>query len=257
MMEKLAKKNQSVDKMFQIIEVMAESKGPMRLQDISKGVQYPASTVLRMLSTLIDLGYVYQDKETSKYFLSLKFCMIGEAVRSQFNIRDVVYPYLAELSEICQESSCLAIEQDMMVVYLDVVQDHDKMLKTLQRIGKAAPMHSTGVGKLLLLNYNNSQLEELVKQKGLLKLTDKTLADLPSLKEELNSVRNQGYALDDEECEVGARCVAAPIRDYTEKVIAAISVSGPTSRITSEKMEGIIQAVLDISGRISKKLGYK
>lgn len=256
MKEKLTKKNQSVDKMFQIIEVMSENKGAMRLQDISKAVQYPASTTLRMITSLIELGYAYQDMETLKYSLSLKFCQIGELVRSQFSIREVIRPYLVELSERCQESCCFAIEQDMMVVYLDAVEGPDKILRTLQRIGKSAPMHSTGIGKLMLLNYNDLHLSNLIQQKGLMKLTDKTLTDIDSLRIELDKIKKQGYAFDNEECEIGARCVAAPIMDYTGKIIAGISVSGPTSRITWDKIEIILEIITDISRRISKKLGY-
>lgn len=256
MKEKLTKKNQSVEKVFQIIEAMADSKGPMRLQDISKKVKYPASTVLRMLSSIIELGYVYQDKETSKYSLSLKFCKIGESVRSQFSISEIVHPYLVELSERCQESACFAIEQDMMAIYLDAVEGPNNMLKTLQRIGRSAPLHSTGVGKLMLLNYDDNKLSELVKQKGLIKLTDKTFTTLESLKAELEVIRKQGYAFDNEECEIGARCVAAPIRDYTGKVIAGISVSGPISRITWEKVDTIIKVITEISETISQKLAF-
>jgi Transcriptional regulator len=255
--EKLTKKNQSVDKMFQIIEVLAGSKGSMRLQDISKAVQYPASTVLRMLNTLVELGYAYQISETSKYSLSLKFCEIGESVYSQFNLREFIHPYLQELSERCQEAACFAIEQDMMAVYLDAVEGPDKILKTLQRIGKSAPMHSTGVGKLMLLNYSDTKLAELVRQKGLIRLTDKTFTDIDSLKEELEKIRDQGYAYDNEECELGVRCIAAPIRDYTGRVKAGISVSGSTGRITLEKAELIINIITEISARVSKKLGYK
>lgn len=256
MKEKLTKKNQSVEKIFQIIEAMAESSGPVRLQDLSQKVQYPASTTLRMLNTLLSYGYVNQDVETSKYSLSMKFCKIGEAVKSQFSIRDLIRPYLHELSEKCQESACLAIEQDMTVVYIDVVEGPDKMLRTMQRIGKSAPLHSTGVGKLMLVNYSQDQLEAFVQKRGLEPLTEKTITSLEALRKELDKVKTNGIALDDEECETGARCVAAPIRDYTGKVVAGISVSGPTSRITMERVVHIKGIILGIAGRASNKLGF-
>ncbi|MDP4088782.1 MAG: IclR family transcriptional regulator [Bacillota bacterium] len=257
MKEKVTKKNQSVAKMFEIIEAMAGSKGPMRLQDISIEVNYPASTVLRMLSSLMENGYVTQNPETSKYSLSLKFCKIGEAVKSQFSIREVVRPFLEELSERCHESACLAIEHDMTVVYLDVVEGQDKMLRTLQRIGKNAPLHSTGIGKLLLLNYDSAALDNFIRVKGLQQLTCNTLTTKEALLDELDKVRNLGYAFDNEECELGAKCIAAPIRDYSGKVISGISVSGPISRMNSENSKNIIQNLLEISDSISDKLGYK
>ena len=256
MKEKISKKNQSVEKAFQIIEVMAKNPGPMRLMDIAKGVQLPASTVLRFMSTLTSCGYIGQNPETSKYFLTVKLANIGNKVISQLSIRDVIRPFLMELSEKCHESVCLAIEDDMMAVYIDVVEGPDKMLRTLQRIGKSAPLHSTGVGKLLLLNYDEIRLETLLNIKGFSMLTNKTITTLEALMNELEKIKKQGFAIDDEECELGARCVAAPIRDFSGKVIACISVSGPTSRITWEKVDSIKEIIIDISNRISNTLGY-
>ena len=256
MKEKLSKKNQSVEKVFQIIEIMAKNKGPMRLQDISIKVEMPASTVMRLLNTLMLYNYANQDSETLKYSLSLKFCQISDSIHSQFSIRDVVRPYLLELSEKCQESACLAIEEGMMVLYIDAVDGPDKMLRTMQRIGKIAPLHSTGVGKLLLLNYDEEKLKVLTEQKGLVQLTKNTVSSLEQLKEELKIVNSLGYAFDNEECELGAKCIAAPIRDYTGKVIACISVSGPVSRITPNKTLLITHILLDISLKLSRKLGH-
>jgi IclR family KDG regulon transcriptional repressor len=254
--DKLFTKNQSVEKVFQIIEIMAKDNGPMRLQDISLKVKMPASTVMRLLNTLMLDKYVNQNSETLRYSLSLKFCQISDSIHSQFSIRDVVRPYLLELSEKCQESACLAIEEDMMLVYIDVAEGPDKMLRTMQRIGKSAPLHSTGIGKLLLLNYDDEKLKVLSEKKGLTQLTKNTITSIKPLKEELKNIASLGYAFDKEECEVGAKCIAAPIRDYTGKVIAGISVSGPISRITPKKIQFIVNILTDISVKISKKLGY-
>lgn len=256
MKNRLTERNQSVEKTLQIIETMAENRGPMRLSDISSKVRYPASTVLRMLNALISLGYVKQDADTSKYLLTMKFCRIGELIKSQYSIRDIVRPYLEELARRCQESSCLAIEDDMTVVYIDVVDGPDKILRTLQRIGKMAPMHCTGVGKLLLLNYSEEQLKSLVERKGLPKLTENTITTLHDLGEELKKIRMQGYALDNEECEIGARCVAAPIRDYTGRIVACMSISGPATRITMEKIENVKDIIIEVSNLASLELGF-
>src|SRR5450830_89049 len=125
--EKLSKKNQSVEKVFQIIEIMARDKGPMRLRDISLKLQLPASTVLSLLNTLLTYNYVNQNSETLKYSLSMKFCQIGDLIHSQSSIRDIIKPYLIELSKKSQESTCLAIEEDMMAVYIDTMEGSDKM----------------------------------------------------------------------------------------------------------------------------------
>lgn len=256
MEEKRTKKNLSVAKMFHIIEVMAKNRGPMRLQDISRQVGYPPSTVLRMLTSLISIQYIHQDPETLRYALSFKFCRIGDAVRSQFGIQEIVRPYLLELSEKCRESACLAVEQDMAVIYIDTVEGPDNTLRALQRIGKVAPMHSTGVGKLLLTNYEPAALDTLIRLKGLQPLTSKTITTRDGLLAELQKVRNQGFAMDDEECELGVRCVAAPIRDYTGQVVAGVSISGPTSRINEERIRMMIDNVLATAAQITNYLGY-
>lgn len=257
MQKKLAKTNQSVEKTLQIIEIMAESREPLRLQDIALKVEMPASTVLRLINTLVLSGYANQDSVTLRYSLSLKFMLIGGLVSSQISIRDLAHPYLIELSKKCKESVCLAIEQDMEVVYLDVIDGPDGILKITQRIGKVAPLHSTAVGKIMMLNYDSKQLNQLIALKGLQELTPNTISNKESIIKELEKIKTQGYALDDEECELGARCISAGIRDYTGKYIAGISVSGPTTRMSMEYIDIIKPIVMDTAKKISELLAYK
>ena len=131
------------------------------------------------------------------------------------------------------------------------------MLQTLSRIGRIAPMHSTGVGKIFLTQYSDTKLDELVKKRGLAKLTEKTITSLPELKAEIEKVRKQGYAFDEEECEIGVRCVAVPIKEYSGKIVAAMSISAPITRLTYERTNEIIKYLLDLSAQASAELGYK
>ena len=257
MQKKLAKTNQSVEKTLQIIEIMAESREPLRLQDIALKVEMPASTVLRLVNTLVSCGYANQDSITLRYSLSLKFMLIGGLVSSQTSIRDLAHPYLFELSKKCKESVCLAIEQDMEVVYLDVIDGPDGILKITQRIGKVAPLHSTAVGKIMMLNLDPKQLNQLIALKGLQVLTPNTITHKEALIKELEKIKVQGYALDDEECELGARCISAGIKDYTGKYIAGISVSGPTTRMSMEYIDIIKYIVMDTAKTISGLLAFK
>ena len=257
MPQKLAKINQSVEKALQIIELMAQSREPLRLRDISLKVEMPASTTLRLINTLTTLGYANQDPNTLRYSLSLKFMHIGSLVSSQTSIRDIAHPYLVELSRKCKESVCLAIEQDMDVVYIDVIDGPDGMLKITQRIGKLAPIHSTGVGKLMLLNYDLKQLNNMIAIKDLVALTPNTITTKEELLNELEKVKIQGYALDDEECELGARCLSVGIKDYTGKNVAGISVSGPITRMSMDYIETIKNTVIDTAKKVSELLAYK
>lgn len=257
MQKKLAKINQSVEKVFQIIEIMAESGERLRLQDIAMKADMPASTALRLVNTLVNCGYAHQDPDTLKYYLSLKFMLIGSYVSSQTSIRDIAHPYLRELSKKCKESVCLALDQDMEVVYIDVIDGPHGMLKITQRIGKAAPLHSTAVGKILLLNYDSEQLNQFIELKGLEALTPNTVTSKEELEKELREIELQGYAIDDEECELGARCISVGIKDYSGKYIAGISVSGPTTRMTKEYINIIKGTVIDTAKTISRLLAYK
>ena len=257
MAERMTGSNQSLEKGLRIIEFMAEHKKPVRLQDISKALNFAPSTMLRFLTSLENMKYVKQDPDTLRYALTLKISKIGSMVSSSNRIRDIVHPYLVELSDLVQEYSCLAIEENNRVVYVDVVSGPANTLRVMQRIGKEAPLHCTGVGKLLLLNYDADKLNRITEQLGMEKLTYNTIETLPALRNELDKVRKQNFAVDDEECEIGARCVAAAIRDYTGQVIAAISVSGPVARMTMQKIEDVKQHVKNTAQEISEALGYE
>lgn len=256
MRERLTSTNQSIEKALNLIEILAQQKGFMRLQDISIAAEIPASTALRLLNTLIKYNYVYQDPDSLKYTLTLKFAQIGSLVRSQFSISEIARPYLQALAVHCGEAVCLAIEQDMEVVYIDVVDGPDSMLKTLQRIGKRAPMHSTGVGKLMMTNYDQEKLELYIDRTHLAPLTQNTITTRDLLLEELSRIDQQNYSLDNEECEIGARCIASPVRDYSGRVIASISVSGPSIRMTMEKIDKIKAEVIATAFKISHLYGY-
>lgn len=255
-MEKKALSNQSIIKAFSIVELLASRHEDMRLQDIALQAGIPASTALRILNTMMRLGYVSQSTQSSQYRLSLKFSQISEAVNSRFDLRGLIHPYLISLSEASRESTCLAVEQDMTVVYIDVVSGQDSMIKTMQYIGKSAPMHCTGVGKLLLTNFSDEKLEEYILTKKLLPFTPNTITTREQLIRELSDIVERGYSLDDEECELGARCIAAPIRNFTGKVVACISVSGPTIRMNMKQVDHIKPIIVEIASQASQAMAY-
>jgi len=245
------KSNFSAAKVLQIIEVMAEEVSPVRLKDIAEKLQMPTATVLRFLKTLIEAGYVNKDPESSRYLLTYKVLKVGEQVRSNTNLREVARPYLVDLISKVGESGCLAIEVEQMAVYIDAVEGPDRMLRTLQRIGRSAPMHSTGVGKNLLLNYSANEISQLVEKKGLPQLTPNTITSLNELLRTLQRVKNEGIAFDNEECEIGVKCIAAPVYDFEKKVIASISISAPTARLQGNYEEMIIRHLKNTAAEIS------
>ena len=250
------KGNQSLFKALQIIEVMAGNKAPMRLLDISKAVSISPSTVLRFLNTFKEMNYVNQDPVSLNYFPTMKFQMIANQVNSQLKIRDITHPFLQEISQKTGEFSSLAVLEDMEVIYIDYADGSNSTYKSLMRIGKNAPAHSTGVGKCLLLNFTEPDIDILISEKGLIKLTEKTITTKEGLLKELESVRKYGVAYDDEECEPNFKCIAVPLRNYSGSVIASMSVSTPIARLTGTKEDYILELLKDASRKISSTMGY-
>ncbi len=249
--------NQSATKTLTVIEYLASCDNePQRLHDIADGLSMNASTVFRFLQALIDNGYVQQDPASARYSLTTKICAVAHRVSSNIHLYDLALPIMKRLAGEFMESVCLAIEQDMTVVYIGVIQGPGQMLRTMQFIGNQAPMHCTGVGKLLLLNYSEKDMDALITRKGLPSFTLNTITSKEALLVELAQARQLGYAFDNEECEIGARCIAVPARDYTRKIVAALSVTGPIFRMTNDKLMSKLDVLVQAGAELSHALGY-
>jgi len=148
------------------------------------------------------------------------------------------------------------VEQDYTVVYVHVADGPGQMLRTTQRIGSQAPMHCTGVGKVILSEFPESRIDEMIRLKGLTRYTSNTLVTKEMLLNELQLIRKRGYGYDNEECELGARCIAFPLRDYSGKIIAALSVTGPLGRMTDDFINSCFRTILETVQDISYQLGY-
>ena len=249
--------NRSTEKALAIIELLAQSRDPMRLRDISTALELNASTTLRFLAALQSCGYVAQEKDTARYYLTYKISRIANQHNSKTELQTITHPYLVDLSQRFHEGVCVSVEPDTTMVYIDVATGPDQTLMSMQHIGNVSPMHCTGNGKLLLLNYTPEQLDRLIRVKGLPRLTEHTITTRQALLEELERVRAEGFAYDNEECETGVRCVACPIRDYTGTIVAGISVTGPVTRMTDETIRRIQGRLAEAAGRISQALGYQ
>jgi DNA-binding IclR family transcriptional regulator len=251
------KKNQSLRKALQILEDLTTIPTPARLQDIARSLNMPQSTVLRFINTYVDFGYVAQDPATSCYYLTLKLSELGLRVKGHFPFQSSLKKYIKDISTTFKEASSLCVEQNMHMVYIATEEGPAHMLQTLQRIGRIAPMHATGVGKVHLMNYTDDQFDMLERQCGLPSYTEHTITTLPALKAEIAHVRAQGYALDNEECEKGVRCIAVPVQDFSGKVVAGLSLSAPVSRLDEHKTQVIIAYLKQVGIMASKELGYE
>lgn len=256
MTAKASKSNMSVQKTIRLIEIMAMSPEPLRLSDLAAQADMPASTTLRMVNTLVDCGYAYQEEGSlQRYGLTMRFLQIGQMIAGHFSIRDLVHPYLITLAKETGESCCLSIDDNRRVRYLDVVENTLSNVMIRQRVGGSALMHCTGSGKLFLSRYSPEALDAYIADNGLNPLTPHTFSTPESLRAELAACRERGYAFDDEECEIGMRCIAVPILDAGEQICAVISLSGPISRMTWERCENDLAPLLcSYAARITDKV---
>ena len=249
--------NQSSDKLLKLVEFLATQGEPLRLVDISKALKMNNSTTLRFLTSLMNNGYLAQEPDTSKYYLTYKFCAIGVQIKNHMKLSGMIYPFLREIARETKETTCLAINQNDQVVYINVVEAPGQVVKAMQRIGNIAPIHCTGIGKLFLSNYSVEQIDSVISRHGLKKLTDNTITTKSVLLEETAGIRQQGYAIDNEECEKGTRCVAFPIYDYSDRMIAGFSITGPAFKITDDFIDRWTPFLKESSNKLSHRLGYE
>jgi DNA-binding IclR family transcriptional regulator len=249
--------NFSTDKVLAILEYLANAGEPVRLQTLSADLNLNGSTASRFLKSLEKNGYVSQEEGTRRYWLTMKICTLSHRLLSSNNIVFYAKPFLKRLSDIFREVTCLSVEQDMTVIYVATYDGPDHMLKSFNFIGKRAPMHCTGSGKLLLTNYGGDRLAEYVRAKGNIKPTENSISTLGELRGELEKISAQNYSIDNEECEMGMRCIAIPVRDYTGSIIAGVSVTGPAVRMTFEKINGNLPELFAVSTQLSALLGYE
>jgi DNA-binding IclR family transcriptional regulator len=248
--------NHSTSKVLAVLEYLANENGPVRLQKAAADLNMNVSTALRYISSLENSGYVRQEEETKRYMLTMKLCTLSHKLVSSNNLVAYATPFLKTLSSLFMEVTCLSVEQDMSMIYIATNDGPDNMLKSFNYIGKRAPMHCTGTGKLMLTNYTDEQLRDYLQQKGDIKPTANTITAYKELKEELRKIAKQSYSIDNEECEMGMRCVAIPVRNFTGSIIAGMSVTGPAVRMTFEKINENLPQLFLVAKQLSTLLGY-
>lgn len=242
----------TVIKAFTILDFIASNKGTS-LADVSEKLGTSKSTALRYLSTFENLDVVNRD-ESDRFSLGPKLIELAGVYLRDHSLREVTEPFLNKLTEKTQETAHLAVPSENEVVYIDKV-DSSHSIQMASRIGGRMPMHCTSLGKSILA-YSPDRLEKIIN-KGLTLRTPHTVRSPDDLREELDNVRREGYAIDDEENELGVRCVGSPIFDHSGKAIGAISVSGPANRMSKKLCQKWGPFVREIASEISKRMGYR
>jgi len=247
---------QSIDRAIYILELLSTHTDGLALTEISKSIDLHKSTVHRLLLTLIHHGYVSQNAQTQHYHLSLKMFEIGSRMIENIDLPKVARPYLELLSQLTNEVVHVVIPDGSDIVYIDKVES-DNNIRMHSRIGAKSPMYSTSAGKAMLAFLPESKVKEVWDKSNIEKKTPNTITVYEELLERLKKVKMDGYALDEEENEDGIQCVGAPIFDYKNNIVGAISISGPAMRVTYDFIDKFKDQLLTYSHQISKELGWK
>jgi IclR family acetate operon transcriptional repressor len=237
---------------FDIIETLRELDGA-RLTAIAEHLDLPNSTIHNHLSTLVQRGYVIREGDT--YRVSLRFLDFGEFARSRRKVYEVAKPEIDKLAAESKETSNLLVEENGKGVYLYTAQPRDAIPLDVSP-GKHVVLHATALGKVILAYFPENRTRTILNQRGLPALTKKTIVDQDDLFDELEVIREQGYAVDNEERVRGMRCVAVAIKNENGLVIGAISVSGPSSRLSADPTEEFLDNLLRTKNIIELKLAH-
>ncbi|SDE07242.1 IclR family transcriptional regulator [Sporomusa acidovorans] len=248
-----AKFLQSVDNALQILELFSGNVAELGVTDVSKLLGLGRSTAHRLLSTLENRAFVEQNPVTGKYKLGMKIVNIGANKLSRLNIIKECHPCLEALSSETGEATHLALYSRGEITFVDQVRRNPAVMSSI--IGSRMPAYITGTGKILLAFLADAEVEKYLQNVHLQPYTATTIADRDQLKEHLKEIREQGYGEDQQESEEGLVCFAAPVRDRTGKVVAAISISGAASRMNARKEE-LVNKVKTAAEQASRNCGW-
>lgn len=244
----------AVDRALVILETLA-SVQEIGVTDLAKKLGMGKSSVYRLLSSLAAKGYVEKNRETERYRLTYKLFVLGSAAAERYGLKELARPFMEQLSAQTGETVNLGVLEEDRVVNIHKVAGA-QLIRIHLELGQGVPAHATALGKVLLAGLDREALDRWLKTCRLTRLTPHTITDRRVLRRVLRDVAERGYAVDNEECSVGLRCIAAPIQDRRGIVVAGVSISGPTARLAAEALHRMAGRVRAIGLEISRQLGY-
>ena len=245
----------SVDKACYLLEVVSEYPEGIAITELAQQVGMYKSTVHRLLTTMMNRGYIEQNIKTGHYKLGYQVLDLGMKLLASIDLRSEALPFLKELAESANEVVHLALLDQGEIVYVEKVESQNT-IRMHSRVGKRVPVHATGLGKAILAFLPVAEVSKLLDHYGLSALTPHTITDQTRFLAVLEDIQQLGYAMDIEENEEGVCCVAAPILDSNGRAVAACSVSGPKMRMSIDRLQQLSPLVAQTGQRISERLGY-
>ena len=247
---------QAVNNAIDILELLGDGEHELSISDVVTKLNLTRSNVNKLLATLEMFGYVEYNRYTGNFRLGVKTFQISQAYINKLNIIEISIQVLQQLKQQTGESAYISVMRDGNVVYLNVIET-DHAVRVLPRIGNVGPAYATATGKAQLAYYDQRDIDKLYPGE-MITFTKNTIGSMDALKADLKLIKERGYSMDDEEYELGVRCVGAPVRDFMGNVIAGISVSAPVERIPMERVEAeVAHIVQEAAKALSVKFGYR
>lgn len=246
---------QVVDRAMQILECFHFDAHELSVREISQCTGLHKSTAHRILIALQYNGLIQQNPESGNYHLGIKLFKLGQLAVMRLNLREIARPLLRVLMEETSETVHLAILDEEQVFYLEKVEG-PYALRMPSRVGRHIPAYCTSLGKAMLSCLEEAEVRRMLGSHSLKAYTEHTMHTVDALMTELRRTRRRGYAVDNEEIEIGLRCVGAPLRDYSGALAGAVSVASPTARFTRDKISFFAGLVKKTAASISSQLGF-
>ncbi|UCF27143.1 MAG: IclR family transcriptional regulator, partial [Chloroflexota bacterium] len=245
---------QSVERAIDILESFSAEEPGLGVGELSRRVKLPKSTVFRLLTTLESKGFIAQNSETGLYHLGLRLIPLANSVFVYRDLRQTARPHLRSLADTLEETTSLSILVDNDIINLEQVEFRGRLVVRAGGAGYKIPFHATSGGKVIAAYLPEDEVETLLAS-DLPALTPATITDADSLRRQLQQVRSQGYATSFDEIEIGLHAISSPILNHEGNVIACVSVSGPSYRLTRPRIVEVSPLVIQAADQISRELG--
>ncbi len=247
-------KVQALDRAFAVLDLLGESETPLGLAQVASALQLHKSTAHRFLMVL-ERHHMVERTAGGKFRLGLRLFDFGNRAIEQYDLRERAQPHLRRLVSETDETAHLALLEAARVIYIDKIEP-TRSVRMITRIGASNPVYCTAVGKAILSFLPEDRINDIIRRTRFERFTTRTIANEDALRAEIEKTRRRGYAVDDEELEEGLRCIAVPVLDTQRQPVAAVSISGPSFRVTAQKLPSIANHLLQCVRGISADMGF-
>jgi DNA-binding IclR family transcriptional regulator len=240
---------QSLARGLKILDILSQKQDGVSITELADCLGVDKGSASRLVATLASYGYAEKDEQTRRYHLGSQVVTLSRSLLTRLPLREAAKPFLRELMERTGECAHLAVPAQGQVLYIDQVES-PATLRVNAEVGTMNPQYCTALGKALLA-FGDLELHADLKA-----FTPHTLTDPGKLRKNLELVREQGYAVDDEEFDLGVRCIAVPVWDFRGKVVGSMGISGPATRLTPERLPELAAIVLRVGKSLSERMSF-